>query len=53
MLFVVMACLALSSTLAQDYAAPDDYQYGGPQDQDSLYHDFAARQETKGGVAKA
>lgn len=45
---VVLACLSVSS-LAQDYA-PDDYQYG--QDQDTLYHDYAARQDNKG-VAKA
>lgn len=34
---------------AQEYASADDYQYA--QEQDSLYHDYAARQETKA-VAK-
>ncbi|GKY99109.1 hypothetical protein MPSEU_000866400 [Mayamaea pseudoterrestris] len=38
-----MACVAQLS-LAQEYA--DDYQYAA-QDQDSLYHDYAARQENK------
>jgi hypothetical protein len=37
-----LVCLA-SRSLAQEYA--DDYQYA--QDQDSLYHDYAARQEIK------
>jgi hypothetical protein len=45
-LIVATALLILAvSSFAQDYVPADDYQYA--QDQDTLYHDYAARQELK------
>lgn len=52
---VLLLLLASSSVVAQqyqdDYGDYQDYaadDYGGPQEQDNLYHDYAERLQTKG-----